>query len=177
MNAKLLVAAALVSLSMTSHATASHETTNCSFSDLVGVTVSKCAGFLGGNLIDSSPSDLATVRSILKNTFGVSLINETWLEKIDGLNGAQTIDFTTPLSGDTIVALHFGNGRGGPGNGTAFYEFNAGSSLDSFRTIFRTSSNAAIYRTTSAVPEPATFALLLAGLGLMGGLARYRRPR
>lgn len=177
MNAKLLVAALLTGLSMTSQATTSQATTGCSFGDLSGVTVTKCAGFLGGNLIDNSPNDLAAVRTILNNTFGASLANETWLEKLDGLNGEQTIDFTTPLSGNTIVALHFGNGRGGPGNGTAFYQFDAGTSLDSFRTVFRASSNAAIYQTSSAVPEPATFALLLAGLGLIGGLSGRRKQQ
>jgi hypothetical protein len=30
-------------------------------------------------------------------------------------------------------------------------------------------------RITSAVPEPETYAMLLAGLGLMGGIARRRK--
>ena len=169
----LTVLSMTVSVSFATAGTAAAPST-CSFSDLTGVTVTKCAGFASGNLINNSPASVGIVVSILKNTFGVDSAHGAWIDKLEGLNGNKTIDFTTPLSGRTIVALHFGGGNGGPGNGTAFYEFNAGTRLDTFMTKFKASSNAAVYL-TSAVPEPETYAMLLAGLGLVGGIARRRK--
>jgi hypothetical protein len=175
---KWIVLAALALTASVAFATppAPQPLASCSFSDLTGVTVTKCAGFAAGNLINNSPADVATVKSILLNTFAVSSTDGAWIEKLDGLGGTHTINFAKPLSGRTIVALHFGNGVGGPGNGTAFYEFNAGSNLDTFTTTFNASSNAAIYM-TAAVPEPETYALLLAGLGLMGTIVRRRKQK
>jgi hypothetical protein len=172
MNPKTLVAAVLCAVSLSSNV-ALASTAGCTFGDLTGVTVNKCA-VAAGNVISNSKGDLATVSSIL-SSFDVSGATGTWLEKIDGLKGNQTIDFKTLLSGNTIVALHFGNSSA-LGNSTAFYRFDAGTSVDSFKTILAASSNAAIY-VTSAVPEPETYAMLLAGLGFIGTIARRRRAR
>lgn len=179
MNTKLLLAASLSCLSLASYAKTA-DLAGCSFNDLSGVTVTKCAGYFAGNLINNSPGDVSTVEGILQTIFGVSTATGAWVEKLDNLNNSKTINFTTPLSGNAIVALHFGGGVGSPGNGTAFYEFNAGLNLDSFKTIFNASSNAAIYRTTPVpvpVPEPETYAMLLGGIGLMGTIVRRRKNR
>ena len=129
----------------------------CGAGDLGGVTVSKCAGFFSGNLISNNPSSTAQVKSILSSTFNVANSTAVWSEKID-LAGSKTVNFSTLLKGDVIVAIHYGNGVGGPGNGTAFYELVAGSSgLDTFTTKFSASSDAAIYYmnapVVAAVPD------------------------
>lgn len=183
MSVKFFVAALLSSLSLASYAK-SDTATSCAFSDLVGLTVTNCTS-TSGNVINSSKAAQATVTSILANTFNVTSPTAVWIEKIDNLNGSKTIDFSTPLSGDTIVALHFGNAnqstnpKGVSGNVTMFYEFNAGTSLDRFTINLLTSSNAAIYLTspviTPSIPEPESYAMLIAGLGLVGVVARRRK--
>lgn len=182
MSIKFFVAALLSSLSLASYAK-SDTATSCAFSDLVGLTVTNCTSTLG-NVINSSKASQATVTSILATTFHVTNPTAVWVEKIENLNGTQTIDFSTPLSGTTIVALHFGNAnqstnpKGVSGNVTMFYSFDAGTSLDSFTINLLTSSNAAIYLTSAVVPgipEPESYAMLLAGLGLVGVVARRRK--
>ncbi|WP_257800384.1 PEP-CTERM sorting domain-containing protein [Aquincola sp. J276] len=71
--------------------------------------------------------------------------------------------------------MHFGNGQGGPGNGTAFYRFDAGTNLDTFNLSYSAVSNAVLYSTAlPPVPEPETYALMLAGLAAVGWVARRR---
>ena len=119
--------------------------------------------------------------------------NFSQVTKINGLRGNTTVDFSTaeqnPLTtmyGDTFVGIHFGNGAGLGRNATGFWRFNAGTTgLTSFLlNISRGSSGAVLYRTQmappqslpspSAVPEPASWAMLIAGFGLVGAVARRR---
>jgi hypothetical protein len=151
----------------------------CSFSNLSGVTVTDCAGFYEGNLISGNADTQAEVAGILSSQFGASSTG-AWIEKIDNLSGS-TIDFSTPLSGDVIVGMHFGNGAfpaddRGQGGGTAFYMFSAGTTLDSFATTLQGLSNAALYAVSSTAPiaEPNTYALMIAGLLAMAAVARKR---
>lgn len=169
---KTLIAAIFAIVSMASHAK-DNSLADCSFGDLSGVTVSACSGFVGKNLISNSSDDQKSVLAILNDVFGLGVTSAGWIEKID-LGGSKTIDFFKPLSGTTIVGLHFGGGKYGPGNGTAFYQFDAGTNLNSFRTVFASSSSAALYL-TSPVPEPENYAMLLAGLGVMGAIALRRK--
>ncbi|MBC8057032.1 MAG: PEP-CTERM sorting domain-containing protein [Rhizobiales bacterium] len=149
--------------------------TVCSVTDITP-TAQACAGFYNGNLLNGSPADLTAQTSAL------ALLGFAWdgnfngVEKVEGLNGSQTVDFTTLLQGISYVAFHFGNGQGGPGNATAFYRLDAGAGVDVLTLAYNASSNAVLYSTqVTAVPEPQTYALMLAGLGVMGFMASRRR--
>ncbi|GJJ05619.1 hypothetical protein RugamoR64_61570 [Duganella rhizosphaerae] len=182
-----LAAAALLSISGLASATPAPPTplAHCGpgdiYFDVPGVAATTCYGYVAGNLINDSPPDLHTVSGILGTTFSFSGQSGAAIEHInvsaDPVTHITTYDFAHLLTGNVIVSLHFGNGTGGPGNGTAFYAFNAGSGVDKFYTTLQASSNAGLYRVTSPVPEPETYAMLLAGLGLVGAIARRRKAR
>jgi len=147
--------------------------TPCAITD-ISPNAEACAGFFDGNLLSGSPTDIAAQTAAL-GTLGFSWDGD-WnaVDKISGLGGSHTVDFATLLQGVSYVAFHFGNGQGGPGNATAFYRLDAGAGLDTITLNYNASSNAVLYSTTP-VPEPETYALMLAGLVGVGFMARRRK--
>ncbi|ELX12320.1 hypothetical protein Jab_1c09140 [Janthinobacterium sp. HH01] len=177
--------AAAAMFAVSGFASASASLADCSLTDIYfdipGVTVSKCYGYVAGNMVNNSPADTLAVKNILSTQFAFPGQSGAPIESINVVMNPSThvttYDFAHMLTGDVIVGLHFGNGSGGPGNGTAFYEFNAGSGVDKFFTHLQASSNAGLYKLsvyTPPVPEPETYAMMLAGLGLVGVIARRR---
>ncbi len=148
--------------------------TACQNTDLVPTAI-QCTGFYAGNLTAAGGP------TVQDQIVALSLLGFTWngtqLEKLENLNGNQLIDFTTLLTGTSYVSIHFGNGQGGPGNGnsTAFYKLNGGAGLDTFRTVYGASSSAVLYSVSPAVPEAATWGMMIAGFGVVGGVARRKR--
>jgi hypothetical protein len=140
--------------------------------DISSPVVVTCAGYQDGNVLSNSPDDLtkqaAGLAAIGFN--GAFVFNN--LEKLTPLNGATVIDFATPLSGITYIAVHFGNG-GETGNSTGFYKLDAGAFTDKI-TLKAGASSAAVLYATTAVPEPATWAMMLGGFGLLGTAMRRR---
>ena len=150
----------------------------CSLND-ISVAAIACSGFYDGNLLSGS--------SIAEQTTGLAAIGFAWDGDYAGLvaagkkfdaNGATTLNFLPPLSGITIMGIHFGNG-GGAGNGTAFYRFDAGAALSALDLAYGGSSGVVIYSTGEAqqgpVPEPASWAMMIGGFGLVGAAMRRQR--
>ena len=148
-----------------------------------------CSGYYSGNLINGSPADLqnqADAIALLPGdyTFDTSTWSNVEATKVLTLTGPDSnqIDFGTTLFGQTIVGAHFGNVAGPAGNVSVFWLFDFGTEGASSITLDDTQgfSNAALYTTGSApaVPEPATWAMMLMGFGAAGyAMRKRRRPR
>lgn len=158
-------------------------TLSCAASN-ISVAGASCIGFISGNLNGNKPS-LTEINQNL-GAWGVHLTSAVAsTSMLSGLTGT-TIDFGQQLYGDTIVGIHYGNVTDVLGNKlnnvTAFYRFDAGqgAGLDTFTTAFDSLSNATLYSTgaaVTAVPEAETYAMMVAGLGLMGLVARRRKQK
>lgn len=173
MRATLIPTAAIMAAAMIA-ANPAAAATVCATTDIAPNALD-CSGFYDGNLLNGSPADITAQQTALAD-LGFSWDgNFNTVEKVEGLNGADTVDFDTLLTGISYVAFHFGNGQLGPGNATAFYKIDAGSGLDEIQLAYNASSNAVLYGTTGVIPEPATWAMMIAGFGLTGAAMRRRR--
>jgi hypothetical protein len=172
--------------------------TLCSLSDISG-GASLCGGWYTGNLDGGSSAKNDESAAALNTMLGVNTYTGSNLTFLEDINASgSTVDFNTPLYGETIVAFHVGAAKG-QSNGvgyqaTAFYEFDAGDLVGGLDTItFNLAglSNARLYSTgtyqppvcttacggsqTPGVPEPAAWALMILGFGGAGAMLRRRR--
>jgi hypothetical protein len=162
----------------------------CAVTD-VAPTAIACTGFFAGNLLSGNPGNITA------QTNGLAPLGLNWdgtfsnVTKINSLSGATTVDFSTadqnPLTaiyGDTWVGVHFGAGAPMGANATAFYKLNVG--LAGLQTILLNiatgSSGFVVYKTDTSpppppptVPEPASWAMMIAGFGLVGAAMRRRK--
>jgi hypothetical protein len=152
-----------------------------------GLTLLTCDGFKSGNLLNQSPANVTTDKAIL-----AALGYTGWDGKfadaagsVSNLKGNQTVNFGVKLTGISIVGVHFGAGKGatpaGPGQeSTAFYVLDAAQGVNQIHLAYGASSNAVLFvtglpRQIGSVPEPATWATMVGGFGLIGGQMRRRR--
>jgi len=192
-NFRLTISAvALCALSLVAQAKpvqqVSPSSLDCAASDLglAGGNGFACAGYVEGNLLNEANSAAAAA---LLASLGLSDWTGQIAEKIE-LGGGSAVDFSTPLFGTTWVGIH--KGKAGPNGveGTAFYKFDAGTDLNSFKYLLAGSSGAVLYSTGkpttpdggsggggsgNQVPEPSSLLLLAAALGAAGLTAKRRR--
>jgi hypothetical protein len=146
--------------------------TACSNLDITPNAID-CSGFFDNNLLNGAHIDEQKAALL---DLGFVWDGTTIIQTISPLNSSKVVDFTQLLVGITYIGMHFGNGQDGPGNATAFYKIDAGAGIDKINLVYNASSNAVLYSTgtTPGVPEPATWAMMITGFGLVG-LAMRRR--
>jgi len=132
-----------------------------------------CVGYYDKNVLKTSPGGFASADEVTAlNLLGLSGPIKV-IEKLDNSG-----DFQSLLNGLTYIGVHYGAGNGpvdNAGGVTAFYRFNAGTNLDSISFTNGSVSGVALYSTGVAVPEPATWAMMLGGFGVLGAAARRRQ--
>jgi len=149
----------------------------------VGGTITdvSCVGWFSGNLLGGSPADQAAdVTDIdkLKGQGGFSTVTSTNFN-----DSGNPITFPELLTGTVVVGFHNGAANGatdpsGPGGeGTAFFEFTApAGGITQLDLNVAGWSDAELFVDGGVpVPEPASWALMIAGVGLVGAALRRRR--
>jgi len=159
----------------------------CSASDL-SVTVASCSGWFGGNLLNAN--------KVQDQFDALKQIGFTWdknwsaidLTKVDPAGADKnTYDFAALLNGTSYLAIHKGKGGKNGFEGTGFFKVTS-ANLDLFTLNLQGGSSAVLYSTEApyipppppppaAVPEPATWAMMITGFGLVGGALRRRQPK
>jgi hypothetical protein len=155
----------------------------CSLGDL-DIGALACKGFVSGNLLSNSKTG--------EQYAALAAIGFDWNRNFTALEAAgnkfnvpdqKLLHFAQPLYGLSYIGVHFGGGgKNGVGNGTAFYKIDAGAGLTSLLVKYQGISGVAVYATGKApviapppaVPEPATWAMLVGGFGLLGAALRRR---
>lgn len=171
----LAAASVLAIASMATPASAVAIISSCSVVGLDDIVpnAQACAGYYDKNVLKTDAGDLAKADEVAAlNLLGLTGTIAA-LEKINNSG-----DFDTLLNGLTWIGVHYGRGNGPvntPGGVTAFYRFDAGTNLDSFSFTNGSISGVALY-STGVIPEPATWGLMILGIGGIG-IAMRRRQR
>ena len=140
----------------------------------------KCAGYYDKNQF--SNANVAAQQAAIDLLLGAGKYTVDW----NALSGAGLVVSGSSLSalnnllagasGQVVLGLHWGNVPGSSaGNVSAFYLWDNAVAGSIHLTDTQGYSNAVLYRSTGAVPEPATWAMMLLGFGAIGMISRYRR--
>jgi hypothetical protein len=139
-----------------------------------------CVGYYSGNIFSSSADNKGTQLLALQDLGFVGTPDWTAIYaansgyKVSPLNGASSVSFAAAplLFGTTYFGIHWG------GNQSAVYKLNfeAPTSMVSFLGQNPGgSSNAVLFSTQAPVPEAATWAMMIAGMGVVGASMRRRK--
>ena len=144
----------------------------------VSPTATACVGWYAGQLLGGSGpmrQDAKDALALLGFNWTPNTLANT-IEILPSLSPGNTIDFTGLLSGDTIIGIHRGAAGDGTKSSTAFFKWSNLTPTDKITLNLGGLSSSTLYLTTfSQVPEPGTWMLMIAGIGLMGWQLRRRR--
>ena len=183
-----LAAAATFAAAAPAHAALTSAGVACKPSD-VSPDADKCSGWWVGNLLQygkdapkkGTNAAYDAQQDAVKALFddlGFPWTGKTVIQNLGDLSGTGgVIDFTGVLSGKTIIGIHRGNAGVGDKSQTAFFLWNNLKPSDKISLDLGGLSGSNLYLTsfTTAVPEPATWLLMIAGVGLVGWQLRRRR--
>ena len=169
-----LALAAAATFAAASPAQAAEITTNCQLTQ-VSPTASACSGWWAGNLLGGNATQLTDTQTALAQ-LGLSWDKVTVIQTIDENYIKPFMNFTPLLSGTTIIGVHRGgNGNNGdPGQATAFFRWDNLNKQDVITLNLSGLSTHTLY-VMGVVPEPSTWLLMIAGVGLVGWQLRRRR--
>lgn len=139
----------------------------------------KCAGYYDNNQF--SNSNVAAQQGAIDLLLGTGNYTVDWNALIGAglvVSGSDLTALNNLLAnagGQVVLGLHWGNVPGEAGNVSAFYLWDNAAVGSIHLTNTQGYSNAVLYRSTGAVPEPATWAMMLLGFGAIGMASRRRR--
>jgi len=147
---------------------------DCSVNDTF-VAATACAGVYTSNNGNNLGAGNTTIAD-LDAAFGVLGWSLSVGELVADEATTGLITLNPAVSGPFAIAIKSGSARSGGGYNLYFYDASVTnvSSLEFFSTpAGKELSHASLY--TAAIPEPGTYALLIAGLGAVGFVARRRK--
>ncbi len=139
-----------------------------------------CAGAFAGNL--NNNSSIADLNLALDALVGGNFAPDVLFAALDptkalfSAGSGTNINFANALFGEQIFSIHFGDAGTGLGDRTILYSFNFGTQGATSVTLGTAGFSNAVLITPSntAVPEPATWAMMLVGFGAVGYSLRRR---
>jgi len=140
-----------------------------------------CAGYYTNNLLGGSPADITAQQNAIRLLPGFSSYTVDWTALTNAGKIVSSADVTAlnnllaNAGGQVLIGFHWGNVPGDDGNVSAFYLWNNAPTGSIHLTNTDGWSNAVLYTPTAAVPEPATWAMMLLGFGAIGVSMRRRR--
>jgi hypothetical protein len=135
-----------------------------------------CTGYYTGNIFNNNSDNQTAITNALAG-FGITYTgNIADYLGFSGLGGQTDLSsLFGNLTGVQVFGIHYGGGAGG--GESAFYQIDFGGPPGHPLTLtLPASSNVYLFTSPQAVPEPATWAMMLIGFGGIGMAMRRRRP-
>ena len=181
---KYLLAAAMISFAAPGQAALVSSGVACQATD-VSPTASACKGWYSGNLLDfgkTGPANSQSYKDQVDAMKALASLGFAWngmtvIQNLGSIsNTGGIIDFTGFLSGKTVIGIHSGAAGDGSKSSTAFFLWNNLTPTDKIKLNLGGLSGSNLYLTSfTQVPEPGTWLLMIAGVGLIGWQLRRRR--